>query len=722
MTTATGLTPFPLGAYIGNPDNSSAANESIFEGLDASFTQLMGAAPQYLVYYLDQNQPISQWIGNASWAADSASQSPAARSAIPVIGLPMATRAPSTMTADQYFQAFASGQYDSVIRGVVESWASAGFATQYWRPGWEMNLTSSVSYAGSDSATQADWVAAFQHISTVLHQAGQADGVNVQVVWNPSITNYTNAEATTSLYPGNSYVDVIGADIYADMYPYNPLYDWDKNNGTVDGSLAQWMADPINREHYWTYPAATPYSLDGSAGHSLSLTDLLQFAKAQGKPFALPETGAGNSNGGQDVADDGTFPQWLAQTLQASGDQIKFVDLWNSNGGGNYEFSSAADGKPNEAAAWAKYFGASPTTPAPLPTAPAPVTIGAGTDTLSLSIAEDAWQGDAKFTISVDGVAVGGIQSALASHAAGQTQTFNILGNFGTVAHSVSVSFLNDAYGGTALADRNLYVVSAAEDGVAIPGASLSLFSAGAQSFLFHGTTAAPAAILSPTDTLDLHVSEDAWQGDAQFLISVDGKPVGGVQTATASHGTGATQDFSVSGNWGDGPHTVGMTFINDAWGGTPSTDRNLYVDSVSYDGHPAAGAPQALMSNGTANFAVSGAAVNVDLVLHMAEDAWQGDAMYSLSLDGQPTGQSGVVTALNALGHSQAVDLKAALSPGVHDLGISFLNDAYGGSPATDRNLFATGVDLNGAPVAGAAVALYSQGTGHIQIFIPAA
>ena len=87
-----------------------------------------------------------------------------------------------SLTADQQYQAFASGQYDSAIEGVVESWAQQGFTTQYWRPGWEMNLTSSPSYAGGDAATQADWVAAFQHISTVLHQAGAADGVNVQVV------------------------------------------------------------------------------------------------------------------------------------------------------------------------------------------------------------------------------------------------------------------------------------------------------------------------------------------------------------------------------------------------------------------------------------------------------------------------------------------------------------------------------------------------------------
>ena len=340
----TSTTPFPLGAYIGQPNNASAADEAAFTAEYNSFTGLMGAAPQFLNYYIDQSQPVSQWVGNAQWAATSAAASPA-KSAAPVIALPLTSTA-SALTADQQYQAFASGQYDSTIQGAVQVWAQQGFTTQYWRPGWEMNIPSMPSYAGTDAQTQADWVRAFQHVSAVLHQAGTADGVNVQVVWNPTATNYDPLGVLQNLYPGNASVDIIGADAYADMYPYSPLYDWDKNNGTVDSSLAQFIADPVNRLHYWNYPAATPYSLDGSDGHNLDLQTLLAFAKAQGKPLAVPETGAGNAAGGHDVADDPQWAQWLAQTLQASGDKISFVNLWDSNGGGNFEFSSSAAGKP----------------------------------------------------------------------------------------------------------------------------------------------------------------------------------------------------------------------------------------------------------------------------------------------------------------------------------------------------------------------------------------
>ncbi|MGI4953537.1 MAG: carbohydrate-binding domain-containing protein, partial [Janthinobacterium lividum] len=413
----------------------------------------------------------------------------------------------------------------------------------------------------------------------------------------------------------------------------------------------------------------------------------------------------------------------------AAGVKIAFVNPWDSNGGGNYEFSYASDGKPNEAAAWAKYFGnqqtvaaaSPPATVTPVATAPATLTAGSGSDTLALQVSEDAWQGDAQFTVSVDGHQIGGTQTATASHGAGQTQTVNVLGTFGAGPHTATINFLNDAWGGTAATDRNLYVNSAALDGTAVSNAGLALLSGGAQSFSFNGAASATVAA-SGTDTLDLHVSEDAWQGDAQYVVKVDGNQVGGVRTATALHGQGATQDVSIAGTWGAGAHTVGVSFINDAYGGSAATDRNLYVDAVTYNGAAASGAPATLLSNGTANFGVGVPVTATPLTLHLAEDAWQGNAQYAIAIDGTTVVQNGSVTALNGSGQSQAVNVSALLSAGKHDVAVSFLNDAWGGTPTTDRNLYVKGIDVNASPVAGASVTLLSSGTTHFQIVVPSA
>lgn len=41
-------TMFPLGAYIGQPDNSSAASQATFAAEYTSFAKLIGATPQFL--------------------------------------------------------------------------------------------------------------------------------------------------------------------------------------------------------------------------------------------------------------------------------------------------------------------------------------------------------------------------------------------------------------------------------------------------------------------------------------------------------------------------------------------------------------------------------------------------------------------------------------------------------------------------------------------------
>jgi endoglucanase len=124
-----------------------------------------------------------------------------------------------------------------------------------------------------------------------------------------------------------------------------------------------------------------------------------------------------------------------------------------------------------------------------------------------------------------------------------------------------------------------------------------------------------------------LHVSESAWQGDAQFTVMADGHQVGGVQTATASHTAGQWQDVTLTGDFGaNGPSQVAVNYINDASGGTSATDRNLYVSGIDVNGHHFDGTsatntasvgytdPNAadMLANGTLTFATAGSTPTV--------------------------------------------------------------------------------------------------------------
>ena len=242
-----------------------------------------------------------------------------------------------------------------------------------------------------------------------------------------------------------------------------------------------------------------------------------------------------------------------------------------------------------------------PATPAaPTPAAPTPIVVGSGPDTVALSLSEDAWNGDAQFVLLVDGQQVGGTLTATAAHGTGAETTVDLEGNFSAAPHTFGVQFVNDAYGGTASTDRNLYL-----DAVSVNGAdqnvTQSLFSNGTASL----TAQAATSIGIGPDTVQIVASEDAWNGDAQMTVSIDGVQVGNPIIVTASHAAGATDTFLVHGDFGAGSHNVSVAFTNDAWGGTASTDRNLYVQSVSLDGATVAGATGPLFSNG----AVSGTA-----------------------------------------------------------------------------------------------------------------
>ena len=201
---------------------------------------------------------------------------------------------------------------------------------------------------------------------------------------------------------------------------------------------------------------------------------------------------------------------------------------------------------------------------------PVTLAVGSGPDTLVLKISQDAFQGSAQYTVSVDGVQIGGTLTAGASHAAGQDDTISVLGNFAPGPHRLTVNFLNDLYNGTPDTDRNLYVDGITYDSATVPNGTAALMSAGPLDFAFtdSGDVSTPknTTIGSGPDSLVLKISQDAFQGSAQYTVSVDGKQIGGVLTASALHGSGQDDTTTVKGSFATGAHTLTVNFLNDLY------------------------------------------------------------------------------------------------------------------------------------------------------------
>lgn len=208
-------------------------------------------------------------------------------------------------------------------------------------------------------------------------------------------------------------------------------------------------------------------------------------------------------------------------------------------------------------------------------------------------------------------------------------------------------------------------------------------------------------------DEIVIRVAGDAWQGNPEFHVAVDGEIQAGVFTATASHRDGLWQDVVVRGDFGfERPESVSVAFINDGYGGAANLDRNLYVRSVSIEGetydaglaNSSAGWTQnnvaPLVINGTVTFETD-AAADI-LVLSVSGDHFKGSPEFDVRVNGK-LAQGFIVTANHASGEWQEVIIRGDLDiEHGSEVAISFLNDAWQGT-GKDRNLYIHSVSLNG-------------------------
>lgn len=274
----------------------------------------------------------------------------------------------------------------------------------------------------------------------------------------------------------------------------------------------------------------------------------------------------------------------------------------------------------------------------------------------------------------------------------------------------------------------------------------------------------------SGTDAITLLMSGDSYGtpgapgADAQFTVNVDGQQIGGLQSVSASHAAGQTQAFTFLGNFDPGQHEVTVTFANNSGTQGDKTDfgrggdRNLYVDGVSYDGQQVTNGttpiytsplfpPNGPLDLGNAVFNVTDTtAVPADaastptttpgpvdvgagsdtLTLMMNEDPYQGDAQFTVAVDGQQVGGTLTTSAIAWQGQQQAFNLHGDWGSGAHTVTVTFLNDlagAYDGNGMAydnvDRNLYIQGVSYDGLTSGGTPWELSSNGSADF--YVPA-
>ena len=365
-------TPFPFGAYPNAPGHVT------FEQQLADITRLMGAAPLYQDLYVHEQQPLSNWISNAEWQSGIWAGSGAARET-PVIGFPLFSVASGEPSRDDQMAAFAMGAHDNIIRGCMAAYTRYT-NYQVWRIGWEMNLQGTPWFCGDNAGSWQRWIEAFRHVAAVMRAEANLQGTTIDIMWNPGSTSWSNAgRADQTLWPGPEHCDIIGIDLYNEIWAQggDMPYDWTTGQPTPKD---EWILNPANRRHHWLYSGANQWDHQGNnpGNQSFSLAMAIDLARTHGKSLSLAETGVLNAPPPLGVPDDAEFPAFLADTLDEADVPIHSVIIWDAgdvhNPNAEAQWSNADTRLPHVQSAWVANFGAegveAPEPPQPEPPEP----------------------------------------------------------------------------------------------------------------------------------------------------------------------------------------------------------------------------------------------------------------------------------------------------------------------------------------------------------------
>jgi hypothetical protein len=298
------ITQIPVGLYATTHGTSDGTNSAQWDAAVST----MSLAPKVFGTFMDQRFAWDNTTDTAdlasynSYISGLGKQDTRTINLIPSIAVTFGyVVQPANTVLVDHFAAISSGSFDTRIQNMLAAWKANGYTKLYLRPAWEFNLNWSPWRVSASNVSA--YIAAHQHFYTVVHAYSAANGMDVQIVWNPSIGVNTNDSSLTvaQQYPGDAFVDVIGPDSYGTSIDNG----W---NFTGTGGHSPIGAFP-------TDPTAT---------NNVSYALLYQMAVNGNKQFSISETGSL----------DALYAQTLIQALnnRPTGLRIAYVVLYpNAN-------------------------------------------------------------------------------------------------------------------------------------------------------------------------------------------------------------------------------------------------------------------------------------------------------------------------------------------------------------------------------------------------------
>jgi hypothetical protein len=273
-------TSLQLGAYVGPADPSGIKTFELATG------EKLTLASDYLPSN-DGWAGMDGADGNLNWLTGAWQSSGFTLS----LGVPMIPTNGQGMPEGTLAQG-ANGSYNAYFVSLAKSLVAAGEGNSYLRLGWEFD-GDWFSWQALTPAAETSYAMYFQQIVTAMRTVA---GEDFQFVWNPDASAFASTEySLAAAYPGNSYVDVIGVDLY-DMSWVNPL-------------------TPLNVWNNMTLPA---------------LTAAENFAKSEGKPLAICEWGV-LIRGQHGLRDDPLYVNDMAAWMKNRSNNVAYESYFDGN-------------------------------------------------------------------------------------------------------------------------------------------------------------------------------------------------------------------------------------------------------------------------------------------------------------------------------------------------------------------------------------------------------
>jgi hypothetical protein len=323
-TTTTSSTTPPVSSLIAaGPSRSECLTPNFADTGLASlqtavtkFDTVTGSTVTCLSVYLGSAKGWADWenpwvidpsTGYVPWVAEA----PQSRQLVLAVQL-IPTNLENVKNPINWERSCASGKFNAYARNLGSNLVAAGLANSVIRLGSEMNGVWESDFIGTTKVEQKLWAKCFANEVVSLRQVS---GEHFLIDWN--VNACTGVYPYANYYPGNSYVDIIGIDVY-DVACRTPF---------------------------------TKVSFSKLASEQLGINDLQAFAAAKHKPMSLPEWGLATVPAG----DDPSYINGIGTKVE-QGD-FSFQTYFDGGGGPNSKSLGLSSGTPLSDAAYKKWFG-----------------------------------------------------------------------------------------------------------------------------------------------------------------------------------------------------------------------------------------------------------------------------------------------------------------------------------------------------------------------------